>query len=456
MLAMLHNRYFTVLVLLMAVTFTSCDKFLEVTPKGYTLLSTVGDYDQWLNDPSLAINMPTQLDLPGDNIDIVAIPNPPVNPNELIYSWQPQFNLEPNTPPIFWGTHYANINKYNTVLQGIDNASGGTQQQKASLKAEALVGRAFEYFYLINEYTKPYDAATASQDPGVPFVTSHEVTQLVPERSTVQEVYDRIIADINTALPDLPAQNSQNRLRPDKAAAYSVLARIYLYARDYSNAANSAQLALQQTAATMLDHNALPANEAKNTNVSSRADVIYGRSAVAIPAISLQFIETYDRRDLRFKWFRSTDGFKARGNTLFAPFITYPFFTNTNYGTSVQEMKLILAESAARKAELSAALQQLNEIRIKRLPPAAYQPLQSSDASEVLDWVLRERTFEFPVHGLRWFDMRRLDMENRMPAVSRYDAKGNVISTLSPHSPRYTFQIPMQVTQFSPEMVQNP
>ncbi|WP_285008033.1 RagB/SusD family nutrient uptake outer membrane protein [Pedobacter faecalis] len=455
---MRYHRYTTlaVILVLIGITFASCDKYLDVTPKGYTLLQTVADYDQWLNDPAIAINIPTQLDILGDNADIPAIPTPASTVTELIYTWGEQFSSDLNLSPVFWGAHYSNINKYNTVLEGVDQATGGTEQQKSSLKAEALLGRAFEYLYLINEYGQPYDAATAAQDPGVPFVASHQVTQTVPSRGTVEQVYERIITDINAALPSLPAQNTQNRFRPDVAAAYSVLARVYLYKRDYANAKLNAELALQRTGATMLDYNALPANEPKNTAITVKADVIYGRSAVAIPMPTLEFLNTYDRQDQRFKWFRTTDGYKARGNTLFAAFISFPFFTNTNYGTSVQEMKLIIAEAAARNNDLATALQQLNEIRLKRFPASVYQPLQSADAAIVLGWVLRERTFEFPFHGLRWFDMRRLDKEGRMPAVSRYDAKGNIVATLQPHSPRYTLQIPVQVLRFNPDMKQNP
>ena len=438
------------------LTFSSCDKFLDVAPKGYTLLQTVEDYDQWLNDQALAINLPTQLNLLGDNVDIPAISTPPSSVTELTYTWAEQFSADLTLQPIFWGGHYGSINKYNTVIEGIEKATNGTDQQKNSLKAEALVGRAFEYLYLINEYGQPYDATTAASDPGVPFVTSHQVTQAVPPRISVQEVYDRIIADIKEALPALPAKNTQNRFRPDMAAAYSVLARAYLYKREYEKAKENAQLALQYTGAEMLDFNALPANEPKNTAISSMLDVIYGRSAVAIPMPTLEFINTYDRRDQRFKWFRTTDAYQARGNTLFATFLTVPFFTNSNYGTSVQEMKLIIAEEYARNNNLRQALQQLNEIRIKRFPQAAYQPLESTDATVVLGWVLRERTFEFPFHGLRWFDMRRLDKENRMGIVSRLDAKGNVVATLQPHSPRYTLQIPLQVLRFNSDMPLNP
>lgn len=125
-------------------------------------------------------------------------------------------------------------------------------------------------------------------------------------------------------------------------------------------------------------------------------------------------------------------------------------------GTTVAEMKLILAEYAVRNDDVETALQHLNEIRIKRFAPADYQPLSSTDPEEVFEWVIRERRHEMPFNGLRWFDMRRLDSENRMPEIKRYDREGNVLATLPPHSVRYTLQIPVNALIYNPDMDQNP
>jgi len=438
------------------MSLSACDKYLGVTPKGYTLLKTVDNYDQWLNDANVLGALPSQLNKLADNVDNPTIPVPPSAVTDLIYVWAPQFSTDLNAAPACWGSHYANINKFNTVLLGIDAATGGTDQQKKSLKAEALLGRAFEYFYLVNEYGKEYDSATAGSDPGVPFVVSNDVTQKVPPRSPVKEIFDHIITDINAAIPDLPQDNSKDTYRGSVAAAYSVLARIYLYVRDYTDAAKNAQLALQNSAARMLDYNSLPTS-VSSPHVSQRADALYGRENQLYETASLDFVRSYDPHDLRLKTFYSFDNFIARGNTLYFPTISMlPFLTYTNFGTSVPEMKLIIAETAARSGDLATALQQLNDIRIGRFPATAYQPLQSADQDTVFNWVLRERTFEFPYNGLRWFDMRRLDAEGKMPVVNRYDAQGNIIATLPLHSKKYTLQIPVQVLEFNPGIQQNP
>ena len=455
------HRYSYILLFLIlgGSVFTGCDKYLDIQPKGKTLLSTVTDYDQWLNAPSLASGFGAPFGSTNyftDNVDFVNVSTPPTLPTELMYTWSLQFTSDIVSAPILWGEHYANINHYNTVLLGIDIATNGTESQKRSLKAEALLARSLEYFYLVNEYGRPYDSATASKDLAVPFVISNDVTQSVPERSTIDEIYKHIIDDINEAIPDLPSDNSRNRLRGSRAAAYSLLARIYFYAGDYTAASMNAELALGNTQAVMINFNGpLPTSDL----VSIRQDVIYGRSVIGNMPVALDFMRSFASNDLRVsRLYRSLDNnqYITRGATMFIPQQVTPSFQYVNTGTSVQEMKLIIAENAARNNDLSVALQQLDEVRKNRIAAASYTPFQSSDREAVLEEVLLERYHELAFSGLRWFDMRRLDKENRIGTVNRYDANGNIIATLTPHSDRYTLQIPTQVLSFNPGMPQNP
>lgn len=446
-------------ILLCSLVFAGCDKYLDITPKGKRLLSTVADYDQWLNDETLiyGIGQPSGLfSFFNDNVDVVSITNPPAQAAELVYTWAPQFSTDINVAPAFWGEHYAKINLYNTVLLGIDKATAGTNSQRKSLKAEALLGRALEYFYLVNEYGKVYDSATASKDLAVPFVTSNDVSQVVPGRSTIAEIYTHIIEDLNAAIDDLPADNIANRFRGSKASAYSMLSRVYFYARNYADARRYAELALANSNVTMLDYNgALPLSDM----VSIRQDVIYGRMILGNIAASLDYMRSFAGNDLRVrKLYYSTDGytFTTRGATMFVPAFITPVLQYVNTGTSIQEMKLIIAESAARSNDLPVALQQLDEVRKNRFAMATYVRFESADQEAVLQEILTERYHELSFSGLRWFDMRRLDKENRMGVVKRYNAQGDVIATLEPHSDRYTLQIPYQVISFNPGMEQNP
>jgi hypothetical protein len=434
---------------------SGCDKYLDVKPKGYQLLSSTADYEQWMNSALLWVGY-AELNNLADINDYPRIEVPPTLLAQRMYLWQPQYTT---TTASLWGNHYDKINAYNSVINGIDEATG-TDQQKASLKAEALVSRALEYLYLVNEYGKQYDSTTAATDPGVPIVTSDDVTQVVPARSSVKEVYDFIIGDLNSAIPNLPIDNVKNRYRPSIAAGYSVLARLYLIVGAYNKARENAALALQYAAGqSMIDYTKM-ASVSTLPLLTIRPDAIFARGASYnnyTPTI--EFLKTFNTNDRRLRFFYNPLGnftFPTRGTTGY--FSGGSLFSSIydNQGTSIQEMKLIIAESAARSNDLAEALKQLDEVRKNRIPAANYQPYQSTDQEFVLQKVLEERLFEFPFNSLRWFDMRRLDAKGKMPAVKRYDAQGNVIATLEPKSPRYVLQVPEMVMQYNRNMVQNP
>ena len=451
---MTYKKYSIGCLLGLVTLFSACDHYLDVTPKGYTTLSTVTNYDQWLNDgEKLGVSATAELNRLADNVDNLTIKLPASAVLDRAYLWEEQLTTDVKQAPIFWGTHYANINKYNTVLLGIDEATDGTGAMKRSLKAEALLGRAFEYYYLLNLFAKPYDAATAQQDLGVPFVTSNDVAQQVPDRGTLQEVYDRIIDDIQLALPDLPADNSKNRMRGSRYAAHSVLARIYLSMRNYTAAGKEAKQALEMPGLQAVDfRQPIPPDI---SSLSIRPDAIYARRLMANETPDSAFMASFDERDLRLKVLYSRSG-KRRGQAMFMPMVTGAFaLMYTNTGTSWQEMKLIVAESAARAGDTQEALKQLNAIREVRFAEADFEPLQSNVPEEVLSWVWREREQELPYSGLRWFDMRRLDQEGLMKDVSRYDATGTLITSLKPQDKRYTLQIPTAVSVFNPDMALN-
>lgn len=455
-------KYLSLTLMLCSLVITGCDKYLDITPKGKRLLATTDDYDQWMNNPALVLGLSGTQDIVvylADNVDVVGITTPPTSAAELVYTWSPQYAFDITTPPLIWGDHYSRINLYNTVLVGIDDATGSAAQ-KRSLKAEALLGRDLEYFYLLNEYAKVYDPATAATDLAVPFVTSNDVSQKTPPRATVAEIYQHIIDDMNAAIPDLPVDNSANRYRGSQAGGYSLLARLYFYALNYPQAQKYAEMALANTKAVMLDYNG--ANPATNM-LGVQGDVIYGRMSLTYGvSAALNYMSTFLPNDLRVKkLYTSTDPAKytTRGATQYSPPLVSPatnyYYTNT--GTSVQEMKLIAAEGAARAgtaASLNTALQYLDDVRKNRF--SSYSKYTSTDKESVLQEILLERYHELGFSGLRWFDMRRLDKENRMGTVTRLNAQKAVVATLEPHSNKYTLQIPYQVISFNPDMPQNP
>lgn len=440
----------------------SCDKYLDVQPKGVRLLETVRDYDEWLNNLDLETSTPSSLNSLDDRKDNTTFTPLLTNVNDRIYAWQDQFVETVPGAAAIWTTLYKTIYLYNVVITNVEGIDDGTEQQRQRLKAEALLGRAFEYLHLVNLYGKVYNPATASTDLAVPFVTSVDVTDEMPNRSTVQEIYNRIISDINTALPNLPVDNSVNRFRGSVAAAHGVLAKTYLYMGNYAKAAEQAQLALQKGPNVIIDYTTL--TSAKDISVlMKRSDAIYARmggtSYIGSEMPTQEFLKTFNTKDLRLKFYYTpiTDlTFSVRGRTTFRPGGVVPGYGYPNWGISVAEMHLIIAEAAVRNDEPSRACDEIDFLRKRRFLAADYVKFTSTDKEIVFKKVFEERGFEFAFAGMRWFDMRRLDAEGRMPAVSRYLGTGQLFVTLAPGSPRYTLQIPKQVMYYNPSWEQNP
>ncbi len=468
-------------ILFLTFTLGACDDYLDVKPKGVTVLETTTDFDQWLNSNDLETCFPQDIIDLEDNVDFpyMDISQELSGTSNYVYTWASQYSIDVDDSPVIWSNFYKTIYLFNTVLEEINDATVGTEQEKKRLKAEALLGRAFDYLYLVNLYGKPYDANTATEDMAVPFVTSNDLNIPIPDRSTVQEIYDHIITDVNTAIPDLPQDNSVNRYRGSVAGGYSVLARTYLFMGDYTRAAQNAQLAIDNCQDTILNYSAMESDEDIPV-LNIRPGAIYARHSTSsgyYPYPTLNFLNSFDTLDFRLDFYYSNLGdysFTTRGQVQYNSYGQSYRQAHPNWGTSVAEMHLILAEVAARTNNLTEACDQLDLLRKNRFPEYIiesidetvsppdttfsykYEKFESTNQEEVLQRIITERSFEFPFMGMRWFDMRRLDRENRMPAAIRYDRDDNIITTLSPGSLRYTLQIPMQIMAYHPDWVQNP
>lgn len=129
-----------------------------------------------------------------------------------------------------WGDAYTNIDRANAVIGRVPAISMDTTL-RARLVGEARFQRALAYFDLVRYFGD------------VPLVTT-EVTSLsgltVP-RTPAAEVYATIISDLQAAAAVLPASYSSSDIgRATSGAALSLLAKVYLTQKDWSNAAKTA------------------------------------------------------------------------------------------------------------------------------------------------------------------------------------------------------------------------
>jgi len=109
-------------------------------------------------------------------------------------------------------------------------------------KAEALALRAYVYIEVVKFFGKAYSLDNGTSK-AFPYVATVNYTDL-PERNTVAKIYELAIADLTSAIADLPLKKTAGAYYMNKNAAYATLARIYADMHNYNEARKYAKLAL--------------------------------------------------------------------------------------------------------------------------------------------------------------------------------------------------------------------
>jgi hypothetical protein len=198
---------YSILALVIFLT-GACTKFLDIKPKGVDIASTIDEYDGLFNNALLTsfgnYTVSPGGVTPGDaaNLSIFlsdeCYTTAPYNANiEASYTngyrWLANVYL-PNQQAAEWNAFYTQNYTYNVIANGVMNAPDGTELKKKQLLAEARANRAYLHFWLVNYFGKPYNASSASTDPGVPLITTPDASGSAGPRASVQAVYDFVIS----------------------------------------------------------------------------------------------------------------------------------------------------------------------------------------------------------------------------------------------------------------------
>lgn len=96
----------------------------------------------------------------------------------------------------------------------------------------------------------------------------------------------------------------------------------------------------------------------------------------------------------------------------------------------------------------------LNSLLTERYKAGSFTPLIASDAANALQMILQERRKELLFRGIRWPDLRRLNLDPSTAKTLYRIIEGKTYE-LQPNSPNYVFPIEERVIQFS-GIEQNP
>lgn len=141
----------------------------------------------------------------------------------------------------FWANNYSAIGNYNLMIAEVaKNTDPALRDGVKLIAAEANFFRAFTYLKLARRFGPAYNKGTATTDLCVPLVLVYD-QQARPERNTVQQVYDQIKQDIDSALKVLgtvKGEASSQLVTADVINA--LLANWYLDTQDYKKAYETA------------------------------------------------------------------------------------------------------------------------------------------------------------------------------------------------------------------------
>ncbi|ERJ59335.1 RagB/SusD family nutrient uptake outer membrane protein [Sphingobacterium paucimobilis] len=435
---------------------SSCSGFLDEKPdSSITHPNTYADL-QALLDALNSINtsrFPSLLEIGTDNY---FVPDDALNSvtdfERDNYLWQKEPLYQNINRNVEWMAPSVPVMYANIVLDEIENmpASGKADDKKvrSELIASARFIRAFSFFNFAQVYAPAYDLDLDNPDLGIVMRLNADFN--VPsKRSSVRATYDQIRSDLVLAVRDLPSKPLVTT-RPGKAAGFALLARTALIMQDVESALLYADTALFYQS-ELIDYNHVSATatapfprfnaETVYFASSSGASILHPQTA----RIDSNLYESYAVNDLRKVLFfkLNNDGYYSfKGSYLGES--SGSFFT----GISTAEIYLIKAECEVRLQQMDEANHTINLFLKNRVNKDSFQPYDLREMTDPIGFVLKERRKELIMRGLRWSDLKRLNVSGTH-AISLIRSFNQHVYTLAPNDLRYNFLIPQPIIEFT-------
>ncbi|OKS86087.1 RagB/SusD family nutrient uptake outer membrane protein [Mucilaginibacter polytrichastri] len=438
--------YIYSLLVALSLSATSCKKYLDekpnnliatedaITDAGTARAAIIGAYDRVQN--YYASNYPTLGVMPADNV----IFNGTLNE---------YLQLDQNAVPVdnvitvaAYQNIYKAINSANSVITAVPAVSDPllTADEKNKILGEAYFIRALAYFDL----GRGWGGVQLQLTP-----TTNLSSLKGVKRSTLDQTYDQVLADLVKAEPLLPEDGS-TRNRAQKSVARALRARLHLYRQQWSDAENYATQVIGNTKYALV----------KPYNTFFTAPFLSTESVFEL---------TYSTNDKNSYWnlwypssaggqytLKPSDALVAKLNnpaiggtrkTLIGGTGTgvYGVLYNTtsssvdpSYLIRIAELYLIRAEARAQQNNLAGAIADLNIIRAR----AGVAATTATTQADVIQAIEDENSVEFPFEAHRWFDLVRT---GRAGAVLGLTNKNY-----------WLFPIPYSDILSDPDVTQNP
>lgn len=476
------KKLYISIVALALISTSGCKKFLEQAPDQRTQLNSVDKVAELLTSAYPEGNYIAFTETSSDNVEDKG-PGIGDEDREIVfpYMWRDNDNYTEDTPTNYWNACYTAIAAANAALEAIDKAPNQTEY--LPYKGEALVARAYAHFMLVTLFAKNYEAGTANDSPGIPYVNQPEKVVVGQyTRGTVASVYANIEKDLLAGLPLL--KNTAYKIPKYHftiSAGNAFAARFFLFKKEYEKVVQYASaVSPGNSFATILR----PWNTRYNTYTLDEMYLYFTQASEPSTLLLIETASSWARtRTPRYGYGQvinnevftnnvtgSRWAYKSAyyGQPHYSMLKWNEYFVKTSPNATIgdpytivpvltaDETLLNRAEAYASLGQNSLALADLNTYCSTRIlnynatthavtlaKIAAFYNTTDAKAG-LIATVLDFKKKEFTQEGLRWFDILRykLPVQHKIFAVN-----GSFTTiTLAADDPRKLFQLPSQVT----------
>lgn len=400
------------------------------------------------------------------------------------YKWVDHTNPNDADDLYPWRVYYRVISNANVLINGWENASGDPADINA-IVGQALAYRGWAHYQLVQLYAKRYNAGGGNSQLGIPLMLENLSEGIA--RSSVEEVYTSVNADLDQAITLLTGATRPNKSHFNVDVVRGLKARVALTQGKYPEAATFAAAAragyslmdsttyrsgfndynvsewmwgcnLIEDQTTYFAHfGAYMSRNFSSTNIRGNPKAMSSALYNLLPA-----------NDVRRSLVSATgtthvfpDGYGILSSFAKKPYTSQKFLAYGNSDSRMDipymraaEMYLIEAEAKARIPGQEAAAQQLlYDLNITR--NSLYVKSTSTGAA-LINEVLIYRRAELWGEGFRFNDLKRLNMALDRTGANHLDALTAGLFQVPAGDLNWEWRIPQSELDANPLMEQNP
>lgn len=454
-----------ILYILLLFVLCSCEKQLDIVPKGKVTLGTVSELEYLLNKEYMINSIPPEdaSILAGESLGAFDMVSSVLSQTNTVKYAIMAFDESVDrailtTTDYRYSSIYAYINDMNVVISKMADAQGD-EKLKPQLISEARVMRAYMHWLLACYYAKQYDASTAADEGGIAYNTSTSVTE-TKQKLTLQQTYDMILDDVSDeVISHLPDKSAATAIRGDKAWGYAVRAVVLMQMKRYAEALPYAQKAIELHP-HIFDHSGIVEAKKWVQDQQSENNFIWigngSRVSPTMEMLSLESNSIFEADDYVIKY--CTVGWSADYGESFSGISGVRMFmdwtTQANvWGLTTEQLYYVAAECLIRTGKIQDGLDLVNKIRTYRIENP--QPFTASSEAEAMKLMQKAKFVEQLGTTFNYLDIKRWNTEPAYARTVTHRLGSLGTYSLKPNSPLWVFPFPLNATKYNNTLTQN-